>query len=310
MKDLEQITARQLEVFSVLMTSKGLKESALRLNCSMAAISKTIKSLEQITQVELFTQIGNRLQPTQAAKQLLPMIQHSLRQFDLARHAFLTLGKQQQNYLRIGVGGGALPALVPQAIKHFKQSYPEIRFEIISEPTQKLLNLISNHQLDLAIATPAPQDTAPEILALCHIHELTETALVAAVHHHHPLASKNLITPHDLADQKLITIYSSSPTTLMLHAAFREHQIEPHLDITVSNSTSACYLIQAQLGIGLIHPEALATDAFPTIQRIAFAPRISMRTYAYVPQHKSDLSIVELFLKSIKTILNLETHAP
>jgi len=303
MQNIEQITARNLHVFSTLMTSHGLKEAALKLNCSMAAVSKTIHHIEQVIGLRLFERVGGRLQATDVAYQILPSIQRGLQQLDLARYALFGL-EAQKKHLRIGVGGGALAALVPQAMNLFLEIHPSVQLDLVSKSTQELLNLISNHQLDLAICTPAPQDIAPEILALCHIEEIAETALIAAVHQSDPLSEKNLVTPQDLVGKKLITIYPNSPTTVMLKAAFREAHVEPNFAMSVSNSMSACYLIHAQLGVGFIHPEVLNPHIFPDIKRLRFSPRISMRTYIYMPKNKQNSPFVELFIKLIKAVQN------
>lgn len=278
------ITARQFEAFVTLMTSRGLKEAAQRQNCSIAALSKTISALETQTGTSLFERVAGRLRATQQAQELLPVARAAVEQMEEARLAFQAATQTLGPRLRIGVGGGALARLVPNAVRECREAMPSLKVEVVTESTQRLLYLLANHQLDVAVSTPVPRQADPQMVSMCEISLLEDSPLVAAVPRTHRLAERAFIRPSDLTGESLVTLYNSSPTITLIAAAFKEAGVVFNNTIQVSNSVSACYLVSSGNGIALVHREALAGGVFPKLQQITFLPRISMQTYLYIPK--------------------------
>src|SRR5690606_30823534 len=122
--DAALITARHLEIFQTLMTSAGLKEAAEKLNCSIPAVSKAIGVLERHAQAPLFVRVGGRLRATDEALAFMPSAQAALNAMEVARRDLFQLATEKPPRLRVGVGGGALPHLVPEAIRRCQAALP------------------------------------------------------------------------------------------------------------------------------------------------------------------------------------------
>jgi DNA-binding transcriptional LysR family regulator len=298
--DKDQITARHLEIFFSLITSAGLKEAAEKLNCSIPAVSKAIRVLERYSQAPLFIKVGGRLQATHEAEALMPSIRTALEHLEFAKREVFNITKSEVPRLRVGVGGGALPYLVPEAIKRCREKMPNLVVEMVTNPTKRLLYLIYNHQIDLAVTTPPPQNTDINLLSLCDFTEITETPLVVVVPRLHPLTKRSVVRPHDLMGHSLITLYEKSPTVSLVKAAFREADENFEISIQANNSISVCYLVNTGAGVGLIHPEALSKEAFPNLVKIDFLPRISMKTFLYLPRNQERTEITHLFTSILK----------
>ncbi|WP_397448542.1 LysR family transcriptional regulator [Pseudomonas sp. NA-150] len=300
--DQDQITARHLEVFFALITSTGLKEAAEKLNCSIPAVSKTIRFLERCSQAPLFIKVGGRLQATAEAEALMPSIRTALEHMEFAKRELLNASKTEVPRLRVGVGGGALPYLVPETIRRCREEMPNLVVEMITNPTQRLLYLISNHQIDLAVTTPPPQNTDINLLSLCDFTEITETPLVVVVPRSHALTKRSVVRPHDLIGNPLITLYEKSPTVSLVSAAFRDAGEKLEVSIQANNSISVCYLVNTGAGVGLIHPEALGRGAFPNLVKIDFLPRISMKTFLYLPKNQVRTELTSFFTSILRGV--------
>lgn len=293
--DQDQITVRHLEVFFALITSTGLKEAAEKLNCSIPAVSKAIRVLEKYSQVPLFIKVGGRLQATAEAEALMPSIGMALEHMEIARRELLDTSKVKVPKLRIGVGGGALAYLVPEAIRQCREKIPNLVVEMVTNPTQRLLYLISNHQIDLAVTTPPPQNTDINLLSLCEFKEIAEIPLVMVVPRSHFLAKRRVVRPRDLVGEPLITLYEKSPTVRLVNAAFKEAGENLNISIQANNSISICYLVDTGAGVGLIHPEVLKRGAFPNLIKVDFLPRVSMKTFLYLPRNKVKTELICFF---------------
>src|SRR3546814_11235006 len=88
---LEAVTPRHFEIFLTMALSLNIAEAADTLGVSQAAVSKSLKVLEQETGLSLFQLVNGRLTPTQEAERLLPFAQRALDHLDRARRVALEL---------------------------------------------------------------------------------------------------------------------------------------------------------------------------------------------------------------------------
>lgn len=305
--ELGKVSVRQLETFAVMMTSSGLREAATKLGCSIAAISKALAVIENHAHSKLFVRISGRLQATPEAHRLLPVVQRALYHVDAARHEISHLVDASGLLITVAAGGGALPYLVPEALRRLREKQPALRVELINEPTQKILSMVANHEIDLGVATPPRQDISGRILQLCEIRDVMNSALVVALKRDHALAKRSVLRPEDLVGQTLITLYKKSPTIDLLEAAFSEAGFPLTVAFDVSNSMSACYLVSIGAGIGLVHPEALRGGAFSELVAVPFQPRVSMRTCIYLPRYRAENPLVSELVEQVEAVAKERT---
>ncbi|MBY8608712.1 LysR family transcriptional regulator [Burkholderia arboris] len=305
--ELGKVTVRQLETFAVMMTSSGLKEAATKLGCSIPAISKALAVIESQAHSRLFVRVGGRLQATAEAHRLLPVVQRALHHVEAARSEILQLSESRGPVITIAAGGGALPYLVPEAIRRMRTDVPALRAELINEPTEKILSMVANHEIDLGVATPPRQDVGARVLQLCEIRNVMNSALVVVLRREHPLARRSVIRPADLAGLDLITLYKKSPANHLLVAAFAEANAQLNVAIEVTNSMSACYLVSCGAGIGLVHPEVLRSGAFSQLVAAPFQPRVDMRTCLYLPRNKADSPLLSRFIEHVEEVARERT---
>ena len=300
--ELGKVTVRQLEAFAVLMTSNGLKEAAIKLGCSIPAVSKAVGVIEQEANSKLFVRVAGRLLPTIEAQRLLPVVQQALNHVESARREIAGLSDAGAPTLVVAAGGGALPYLIPEALRRLRVEEPMLRAELINEPTQKILHMVANHEIDLGVTTPPARDVDARILQLCEIRDVMNSALVVVVQRAHAFAKRSVLRPADVADEALITLFQKSPTINLIDAAFREAGRRLNVAISVSNSVSVCYLVSIGAGIGLIHPEALRGGAFPGLVAIPFQPRVAMRTCLYLPRYRANEPLMVRLIRLVEKV--------
>ncbi|MFM0739171.1 LysR family transcriptional regulator [Paraburkholderia xenovorans] len=300
--ELGKVSVRQLTTFAAMMTSSGLKEAATKLGCSIPAISKALAVMESQSHAKLFVRVGGRLQATPEAHRLLPVVQRALSHVEAASREIAHLADAAGPLITVAAGGGALPYLVPEALRRLRETEPTLRVELINEPTDKILAMVANHEIDLGVATPPRQDVSARILQLCEIRDVMNSALVAVLRRDHPLAKRSVLRPADLTSETLITLYRKSQTIDLLEAAFSEAGHQLNVAFEVSNSMSACYLAIIGAGVGLVHPEALKGGAFSELVAIRFEPRVSMRTCIYLPRHNTGNALVTKLIALVENV--------
>jgi len=278
---LDSVTARHFEIFLTMALSRNMAEAADSLGISQAAVSKSLKGLEQETGLSLFRLVNGRLTPTPEAERLLPFAQRALDHLDRARRVAVELRGGNTGQIVVGVAGPALVSILPLAIEQFRPEWPETRIDIQIDSTPGLLDRVAGNEVDIGIGTPPVQEIDARVVQLCTVRDICETTLVAALPRQHPLAARTFIRPADLAGETLIGLPDSSATTHLIAAMFQQARIARPAQIVAANAIGVCSLVQQKLGVGLINPLMLTQDIFPGVVARPFRPRIVLRTCIY-----------------------------
>jgi DNA-binding transcriptional LysR family regulator len=274
-------STRQCEIFLTMTLSRNMAEAADKLGVSMAAVSKSLRSLERDTGLVLFRNINGRLAATPEAERFLPFAQRAVDHLDRANKAALALSGGDIGRVVVGTAGPALVSVLPVAIEDFHARWPEVRLEIEIDTTKHLLEKVAANEVDIGIGTPIVRDIDARILQLCTVRDICETAMVAVLPARHPLARQNAIRARDLENESLIGLGDSSATTQLIGAAFQQAGVPYLTPIVAANAIGVCSLIQRNVGIGLMSPLMLAQDIFPGVIMRRFRPRIGLRTCLY-----------------------------
>jgi len=275
------ITTRHFEIFLTMILSRNMAEAADKLGVSMAAVSKSLKSLERETGLKLFRNANGRLLATAEAERLLPFAQRAVDHLDRARHAAHALRGGDIGRIVVGTAGPALVSILPVAIEDFHARWPEVRIEIEIDTARHLLDKVAANEVDVGVGTPIVKDIDARVMQLCTVRDLCETALVAVLPRKHPLARLNTIRARDLMAESIIGLADTSATTQLIAAAFQQAGLAYAPPIMAANAIGVCSLVQQNVGIGLINPLMLAQDIFPGIIARPFRPRLVLRTCLY-----------------------------
>lgn len=275
------VTTRHFEIFLTMILSRNMAEAADKLGISMAAISKSLKSLERETGLKLFRNVNGRLVATPEAERLLPFAQRAVDHLDRARQVAQELRGGDIGQIVIGTAGPALVSLIPVAIAQFHAQWPDIRIEVQIDNTHSLLDKVAGNEVDLGVGTPLVRDMDARILQLCHVRDLCETWLVAVLPKRHPLARNAAIRPQDLAQETIIGLSPDSATTHLISAMFQQAGLHYAPPIVAANAIGVCAMVQEGIGIGMMNPLMLSQDIFPGVVMRPFRPRVMLRTCIY-----------------------------
>jgi DNA-binding transcriptional LysR family regulator len=293
------ITTRHFEIFLTMLLSRNMSEAADKLGVSMAAVSKSLKSLERETGLRLFRNTNGRLTATSEAERLLPFAQRAVNHLDRARAAAHALKGGDLGRIVVGTAGPALVSVLPVAIEDFHARWPEVRIEIQIDTTLNLLEKVAGNEVDLGVGTPIVKNIDARVLQLCTARDLCETSLVAVLPHRHPLVRQNVIRARDLAGESLIGLAESSATTQLVGAAFQQAGVPYAPSIVAANAIGVCSLVQQNVGIGLMNQLMLAQDIFPGVVARQFRPRIGLRTCLYYSRLHNPSVATTHFIESL-----------
>ncbi len=148
---------RYIEMFMAVMDQGSLSAAARRLGVSQPAVSKAISYLEQRLGLTLFTRVGGRVAPTEAAARLATLGQRVLEQQDRALRVARGLGDRRT--LRIATAPGYSLSVLPRVIQAFNGDYPEVSLDFRTMTTFDLNAAVLSERVDFGLAVGSLEDT-------------------------------------------------------------------------------------------------------------------------------------------------------
>lgn len=236
---------RQLEAFREIARSGSVTRAAEQLGISQPAASRLLADFSKSVEFPLFRREGGILIPTAEAEYMLAEISRifdGLNHLEDLRH---DLKKHAVGHLRIACLPGFATSHLPQVLTSFLNNRPGVTVTLEPDRPERILEWIIGQQYDCAITDgfnghPATESTDIDIRAVCIFPQ------------GHALERKSVITPHDLADEKLVHSRRDSPFYRRIEGAFADRNATLNSWIEVRQFTAACTIVAQGEGVSIV----------------------------------------------------------
>ncbi|EAR61541.1 LysR family transcriptional regulator [Neptuniibacter caesariensis] len=158
---------RNLQTFVAVARLGSFHAAAQQQHTTQPGVSARINALEEELGVQLFIRdkSGTRLSPK--GVQLLPYAEKMLAIGQEMKEQ-LSEEQQQKGNIRIGIADTLAHLWLTRLLEHWQQQHPLLSFELNTDVSQRLIQQLSDHQLDLALIVDQPlSDTALVSEPLC-----------------------------------------------------------------------------------------------------------------------------------------------
>lgn len=197
------------------MASCGsFRQAALQTGQSQPAISRSIRQVEQALGARLFDRDTRRVEITPAGRELLPIAQRILREFDVSLGELGEFMAGHSGRVAVAALPSAGVALMPQAIAAFGQSHPQVRFSLREAPADTLLALVEDGQVDFGISV------RPEPHQRLQFRHLQDDPFVLVCRKDDPLATRSSLPWSVFASRPCLISGSSSSIRHVTNAVF------------------------------------------------------------------------------------------
>ncbi|WP_294611563.1 LysR substrate-binding domain-containing protein [uncultured Roseovarius sp.] len=292
-----RLRLRQLEALECVAETGSMTRAADVLGISQPAVSRLLSDLATEVGFQLFDRRGGRLIPTQEARFLLPDIHRLLEMLDHIGEVSRHLTDRKAGHLRIACLPGFATSHLPEILARFLSDRPGVTATIEPDRPERILEWIVGEQYDVAITDNF--DAHPAVTS--------ETILVRSVcimPEDHPLLAREVITPADLADERLIHTRRDSAFYRELTEAFLSQGIEMNSIVETRQFTAACELVLRRVGLSVISELDAAGYAGRGLAFRPFAPAVAHRLALVRPLHKHPsmitLEFMEIFRDSLR----------
>ncbi len=236
---------RHLRYFVAVAETFNFVHAAERLGISQPALSQQIGRLEDEIGVILLWRTRHKVELTPAGEVFLAEARLVLAQVDQAVQKAQRAAEGKIGNLRLGFVGSVLYSFLPQAIRAYRQRYPNVELHLQELSSHDQIEALLNRQIDAGILYgPVSSD---EIVT----ETLLEQPLVAALPEGHPLAQRQTLTLPALAGEPFIALERSSEPALVdrFTAIFQEAGVVPHVVQEARQIQTVLGLVSAGVGL-------------------------------------------------------------
>lgn len=288
---------RQLECFRALMIHGTMTRVAELLGISQPGVSTMIAALEHDFGVPLFVRRGTRLQPTPEAHLIYAEASRALEAVENTVRVAGEIRAGKRGHLAITAYPSISIALLPRLLSVFAAGRPGLQMKIITRPSQSVRELMSTRTFDFAIAElPLDYPTAQM--------EVFSYQCQCMLPLGHPLAEREEITPADLDGVPFVTLFRGDPVYQKLAAAFSEYGARWNVVAETEFFSSACELVAAGVGVGIVDPVVSAPFTADVVRR-PFRPSISYEIAILHPLHEELSQLAREFMVPLREALTL-----
>lgn len=241
------IEIRHLRAFQMVADELNFRKAAERLSIAQPALTRTIKDLEQIMEVQLFERSTRTVSMTSAGK----IFRSAIADFLPSLASAVALARQGEKgvagELRIGYNDFAMYGLLPTIIRRFRAAYPQVSVWLGQVPSPEMVKQVAQGKLDAAF------HLGPAANAEVDSKLIRDEHLVAVVPDTHRLAARGTIPLRELAGEDFVM--GRHDTWGAFHQLIlsycRDNGFEMSIIQEALNSDGIINLVAAGLGVTL-----------------------------------------------------------
>ncbi|MCI3275936.1 LysR family transcriptional regulator [Streptomyces cylindrosporus] len=288
-EDMGMLLAPRLAHFAGVARTEHVTRAAQELQVPQSTLSRAMVRLEQDLGVDLFARRGRTVSLTPVGRTFLTHVERALAEIERAAEevradADPTTGKVAFGFLHT-LGAETVPAL----IQAFRADHPRVRFSLVQNYGEAMLEKLRAGELDLCLTSPVPD--APDLVG----RRLDEQKLRLVVPADHPLASRRRIRLAEAADETFVTLEPGYGMRRITDDLCQEAGFKPRIAFEGEEAETLRGLVAAGLGVALLPPPAFPRPG--VVELTVTAPRAVREIGVAWLQGHSDTPPVAAFKK-------------
>jgi DNA-binding transcriptional LysR family regulator len=250
-EDMAMTLAPRLAYFAGVARTEHVTRAAQEMNVPQSTLSRAMVRLEQDLGVELFARRGRTVALTPAGRTFLTSVERALAEIERAAEevradADPTTGKVAFGFLHT-MGTETVPGL----IRAFRADHPRVRFALVQNYGEAMIERMRAGELDLCLTSPVPD--APDLVA----RRLDEQKIRLVVPADHRLATRKRVRLAEAADESFVTLEPGYGLRRITDALCAEAGFRPKVAFEGEEAETLRGLVAAGLGVALLPPPAV-----------------------------------------------------
>jgi DNA-binding transcriptional LysR family regulator len=176
----------------------SFRQAASVLGVRQSAVSRRVRSLEDMLGVSLFERYHAGVRVTAAGAHFLEQARRAMYQLEYAIKTAGTAGRGANGRLSIGLFSSIAAGFVRELMRAFFRDHPDVRIRIVEGAAGDHIALIRKRRLDVAFVRGIP------VVPDCEVAQFWTERMFVALPHGHPLCAKDEIGWELLRNERFI----------------------------------------------------------------------------------------------------------
>lgn len=290
------MNVRQLQAFCAVMEKGGISEAARALCISQPAVTKSIRLLEQLLQIELFKRTAGKIYPSIEAQKLYPTAKRVFEDLMAVDRLVNELRTGHAGQLRIASSFALTAAFIPEAIQlfHKKRALIDIRFMAL--PPRQVAELVATRAVDLGVLYEPPELPNLRQIPLC------DAEVVCVLPKGHYFEDRDEIHAGDLIEHTLISFSPQSYAGGLLQKHCAADGIPWVVAIEVNQATAALSMVEAGIAIAVVDPFAVINSRAQNIVVKPFRPQTILHSLAIFTDDDRNSALRSEFVTALSEV--------
>jgi len=297
------LNARQIEIIHAVVRTGSVTDAADFLNVSQPAISMALRECNQIAGFPLFERRQGRLQPTDETLIMVPELERIVSGIHRVDRLVADLRDSSVGHVKLVAAPSLANTIVPLALASFRKERGRVRLGLTSANADQIADEIDNDRVDLGLALSSTRSTSELVL------DIGETHLICVLPKEHELADRETLDASEVGRFSIITFSRNMPSSGMVDEFFRRGRVSYSVACEVSNTSTACALVEQNIGIALVPAIGFVTQRQRNIIGIPIQPRMSIIVQIHLPKHRRVSRTARRLMAIIRTVA-LELLSP
>ena len=238
-------TLQQLKLFESVFRHGSYTRAAEELFLTQPAVSIQVKRLEEQAGIPLLEQVGKKMFPTAAGKEMYAASLDILNRVNELKNSIDELQGTVKGILQVSVITTA-KYFLPDLLGKFLQTYPDVEPKLKFTNRARILERLMNNEDDFVIMGQVPKDDNLEA------YPFLNNIISIVAPSDHPLAKKKNIPLKELMNHQFLNREIGSGTRSVCDQLFEKHniKIEPYMELGSSEALKQA--VMAGLGIAAL----------------------------------------------------------
>jgi DNA-binding transcriptional LysR family regulator len=263
--DWGMVLTPRLAQFAAVARHEHVTRAAHELGVPQSTLSRGLARLEADLGVTLFARHGRTVSLTPAGRAFLASAERALTAVEQAAEAVRSDADPETGKVAFGFLHTLGWETVPSLIRAFRADHPRVRFSLVQNYGEAMLEGLRAGALDLCLTSPIPD--APDLA----VRRLAEQRLRLVVPDDHRLAARHRVRLAEAADEAFVTMEPGYGMRRILQALCAEAGFTPRIAFEGEEAETIRGLVAAGLGVALLPPPSIPR---PGVRELAVtAPR-------------------------------------
>ncbi len=292
---------QQLQVFITVVENKNFSRAAEVLHMTQPAVSQYIRTIEENLGVRLLDRTNKYVRVTKAGEIVYHHAKEIVALYTRMGSLLDDLTNQVKGPLTIGASYTYGEYILPYVIAKMKKQYPDVRPTVTIGNTEKIAELVRNHQLDVGIIEGQIKKDKQMT-----IQDFAEDHMVIIVSTKHPINQKN-VTKEELEKQTWILREEGSGTREAGENVFKQLQISPENIMTFGSTQAIKVAVEAGLGISFLSRLVVQKELIQGTLKIVELPGLPFtRQFSIITNSPFQTKALQEFIKHLQGVQGKE----